>query len=610
MPLFAATPSDQGPRAKRRRWTAMPGAQADIRITIGGDAGQGVESSGAMLSQALARGGWHVFSVPDYRSRIRGGHNFFQIRAAGRPCLSHSDPVHLLLALTRETIDVHVANLAPGAGVIYDDGFRLDAPELESRGMLPLSMPLAKIAEQHGNKLMLNTAALAAAAGILDLPLDVLESLLRDTFGAKGTKVVEGNLHVARAAYRFAKERYSGRLPYSLPPKAGPGAERLVLSGNEAFCLGAVAGGCTFVAAYPMTPATPILEWMAAHERDVGVVTKHAEDEIAAICMAVGAGFVGARAMVPTSGGGLSLMTEALGMAGMCEVPVVVVNVQRGGPSTGLPTRTEQGDLLFMLHAAQGEFPRIVLAPGTHEQYFEAGWRAFNLAEKYQCPVIVLSDQFLAASRRSLEKTAVSPESVTIDRGQLLTAEDLERLEKPYRRYAMTASGVSPRALPGHPQAVFTATTDEHGEDGHITEDMDLRVNMMDKRMRKLETAAAEMRGPAVYGPKDAELTIICWGSTVGPARESLPLLLDRGVRANVLHFTDIWPFPQAPAERALHAVRRAVCVEQNHTGQFGRFLRMMTGFTADGHVRKYDGRPFSPQQIAAGVLKEVGVRA
>ncbi|OUM98393.1 MAG: pyruvate ferredoxin oxidoreductase [Firmicutes bacterium ZCTH02-B6] len=582
-----------------------------LSITIGGDAGQGVESSGALLTQALARGGWHVFAVPDYRSRIRGGHNFFQIRITRRPSLSHSDPVHLLLAYTRETLDVHKPNLAQGAAIIYDDGLRVDGGPLATEGFMPIPAPLTKIAEEHGAKVMINTGAVAAACGVLGFPLEPLVSLLHDTYGHKGKKVVEANEAVARAAYGWAMEHYEGRLAHELRPGRGhmAGRELMVLTGNEAFCLGAVVGGCTFVSAYPMTPATPILEWFAARERELGVVTKHAEDEIAAVCMAIGAGFVGARAMVPTSGGGFSLMTEALGMAGMCEVPVVIVNVQRGGPSTGLPTRTEQGDLLFVLHASQGELPRIVLAPGTHEQCFEAGWRAFNLAEKYQCPVIVLSDQFLAAARKSLPLDALTLDGVRIDRGALLTPSELDRLDDSYRRYAMTETGVSPRALPGHPRAVFTATTDEHGEDGHITEEIDLRVAMMDKRMRKLEGALADMRGPDLYGPADADVTLICWGSTVGPAREALPLLAGQGVTANVLHFTDIWPFPVDKAEAALAGVRRAIAVEQNYTAQFARFLRMMTGFEVDGSVRKYDGRPFSPQQIAARVLMEVGAR-
>ncbi|MBX6378515.1 MAG: 2-oxoacid:acceptor oxidoreductase subunit alpha, partial [Clostridia bacterium] len=383
---------------------------------------------------------------------------------------------------------------------------------------------------------------------------------------------------------------------------------RMVLHGNHALALGALAGGCRFIAAYPMTPATSLFEYMTAHAAEVGVVTKHAEDEIAAICMAIGAAHAGARAMTATSGGGFSLMTEALGMAGMGEIPVVVVLAQRGGPSTGLPTRTEQGDLLFAIHASQGEFPRVVLAPGSHRRCFRAGWRAFNLAERYQCPVIVLTDQFLASSLRSLPLDAFDLGAVRIDRGHTWTAEELERLEEPYRRYALTPSGISPRALPGHPRGVFAITTDEHDETGHITEEIVNRRRMMEKRLRKLDQALGEMEGPLRYGPEEADLTLITWGSTWGPACEAADLLQADGLRANVLHFEDLWPFPAEKARAALAGVRRSVCVEQNATGQFARFLRMCTGFQVDGQLHKYDGRPFSPQEIAAGVAKEAAL--
>ncbi|MGB9299973.1 MAG: 2-oxoacid:acceptor oxidoreductase subunit alpha, partial [Anaerolineae bacterium] len=274
--------------------------------------------------------------------------------------------------------------------------------------------------------------------------------------------------------------------------------------------------GCKFVAGYPMTPATPILQWMAAHGERYGVVVKHTEDEIAAMMMVIGAAHAGVRAMAPTSGGGFSLMVEALGFAGMAEIPVVIVEGQRPGPSTGLATRTEQGDLLFVLFASQGEFPRIVLAPGTVEESFQAGWRAFNLAEKYQCPVIILSDTFLANSVRTLETDALDFAGVQIDRGALLTDEDLDRLEGEYLRYAYTESGVSPRALPGHPKAVFQATSDEHTPDGHITEEPEPRRRQVEKRLRKLEVALEDMDGPVRYGPPQAELTLIGWGSTYG----------------------------------------------------------------------------------------------
>lgn len=576
----------------------MPSEWRDsINIVVGGDAGQGVESSGAGLCLAFARGGLHVFSMQDYRSRIRGGHNFFQIRVSEGPTYSHSHFVHLLLALTAETIKLHEDVMVSSGGVIYDERLNVDAEALRVRGLQAFGMPLGDIAEEHGSRIMINTAAVAAAAGVTEWPFEYLESVIRDNFQVKGSQVVDTNLKVARAAYDVARERYAARFSHKvLPVEAAP---RMLMNGNEAFCLGAVAGGCRFVSAYPMTPATSVIEWMSAAPRELGIVTKHAEDEIAAACMAIGAAYAGARAMTATSGGGFCLMVEALGLAGMTEVPLVVLEAQRGGPSTGLPTRTEQADLLFALHAGQGEFPRVVLAPGTVEECFEAGWRAFNLAERYQCPVIVLSDEFLASSLRTLEKDALDFSMVQIDRGALLSSVELDKLGGGYKRHAFTDTGISPRAIPGHPNAVYASASDEHNELGNITEEIVNRGRMMDKRMHKLDEAAREVRQPRWYGPQGAEVTLVCWGSTYGPAREAVNLLNANGARANLLHFVDLWPFPEQVA-RTLSGCRRVVAVEQNYTSQLARLIRMCTGYSVDGVINKYDGRPFSPEDIVA----------
>jgi 2-oxoglutarate ferredoxin oxidoreductase subunit alpha len=350
-----------------------------------------------------------------------------------------------------------------------------------------------------------------------------------------------------------------------------------------------------------MTPATSIIEWMAKHEHEYGVVTKHAEDEIAAICMAIGANFAGARAMTATSGGGFSLMAEALGLAGMNEVPLVVFEAQRGGPSTGLPTRTEQSDLLFVIHASQGEFPRLLLAPGTIEECFECGWRAFNLAERYQTPVIVLSDQLLASSVRTIDMESIDFDSVKIDRGKLLSAEELDDLAEPYKRHLFSEDGISPRAIPGHPKAVHVTASDEHDEFGHITEDMDNRTRMMQKRMQKQETARREIEPPTRYGPDEASIVLVGWGSTYGVLREVVDRL-DGGARA--VHFRDLWPFPVEAAKEALKG-GKLVTVENNYTGQFKRLLQSETCIQVDHMISRYDGRPFSPEDILAG-LKEV----
>jgi len=577
----------------------------EMTFKIGGEAGQGVESSGAGFAKALARAGWHVFGMQDYYSRIRGGHNFYQIRASERPVYSHVEPVDLLLALTQETVDHHCDEVVSGGGIICEDCLEVDGEVLDERDVNYFPAPLSDLAQEHGGaEVMRNTAALGVTAGLIGFPLEVMASVIEDNFGKKGAEAVGGNLRVAEAAYRFARDNYADRFDYELG-RIKDAPSRMVINGNEALALGALLGGCKFVAGYPMTPATSILQWMAGHGERYGVVVKHTEDEIAAILMLIGAAHVGVRAMAPTSGGGFSLMTEGLGLAGMTETPIVIVEAQRPGPATGLATRTEQGDLLFVMHASQGEFPRIILSPGTVEECFEAGWRAFNLAEKYQCPTIILSDNFLANSVRSVEMDALDFAGVEIDRGELLTDEDLDQLESEYLRFAYTESGVSPRALPGHPKAVYQATGNEHTPDGHLTEEPEARRMQVEKRLRKLDTALPEMDGPVQYGPREADLTLVGWGSTYGPLRETVDRLNAEGTTAKMLHIRDVWPFPTEKVKAALSDARRTVMVEGNATGQMAFLLESHAGVKIDHHIRKYDGRPFSPEYILTG-LKEV----
>jgi len=572
----------------------MPSSE-ELSIRIGGEAGMGLESSGVGFSQALVRGGLHVFGLPDYHSRIRGGHNFFTVRIARRPLYSHTEAVHLLLALDQETVRRHIGAVVPGGAIVYDERDGLpDLPRRTDVGYFPL--PLAKLAEESGGSaVMRNTLVFAVAAGLIGFDPAYIESVARDNFARKGTPVVEANLRVIRAGVEAARP-FQADFPFRM--EAVPGTpRRLLLNGNQAFAMGSLAGGCRFVSGYPMTPGSPVLEWMAAHAEEYGLVTLQVEDEIAALCMAIGAGYAGVRALAPTSGGGFSLMVEALGLAGMTEVPVVVYEAQRPGPSTGLATRTEQGDLLFVLHASQGEFPRILLAPGTVEQAFEAGWRAFNFAERYQCPAIVLSDHYLATSVRDVAPEDLDFDAVVIDRGELLTGEELDGLEGEYRRHAFTETGVSPRAIPGHPKAVYASSSDEHDEYGHIEEDAENRRRMQEKRMRKLEAARSEMRLPTSYGAEDAGLTLIAWGSTYGPLREAVDRLGVQGVRVRMLHFADIWPLPSGVEELL---TGETVAVENNYSGQFADLLRMATGHAVSRRILKWDGRPLSPEYILA----------
>ncbi len=574
----------------------------DMTFQIAGAAGQGVESSGAGFAEALAKGGLHLFGLQDYMSRIRGGLNFFQIRVHERPLYAHQEAVHLLLPLNEEALEGCRAQVVKGGGIIYDENLKVDRRILAGQGYNPMPVPLVEIAREHGERVMANTAALGAAAGVVEYSYERLADVIRKNFRRKGGEVVAANLRVARAAYLYAGERYAADFGWKLAEV--PGApRRMVLSGNQAFALGAVAGGCRFIAAYPMTPATSIIEWMARHEQQLGLVTKHAEDEIAAICMAIGANFAGVRAMAATSGGGFSLMVEALGLAGMCEVPLVLFEAQRGGPSTGLPTRTEQSDLLFVLYASQGEFPRLVLAPGTVEECFECGWRAFNLAEKYQTPVIVLSDQLLASSLRTVEVEALDFDRVVIDRGKLLGQEELDALTGPYKRHLLTDDGISPRAVPGHPKAVYATASDEHDELGRISEEMNNRRKMVQKRMKKLETARQEIAPPTCYGPAEAAVVLVGWGSTYGVLREAVDRL---NGQARLVHFRDLWPFPAQAAAEALRGGRLLV-VENNYTGQFRRLLQSETCLQVDHTLSRYDGRPFSVDDILTRV-QELGV--
>jgi 2-oxoglutarate ferredoxin oxidoreductase subunit alpha len=578
--------------------------QNDLTIRIGGEAGMGLESSGAGFSKALTRGGLYVFGLPDYYSRIRGGHNFYSIRVAHHPLYSHAEPVHLVLALDLETVRRHVDAIVPGGGIVYDS--KEEIPDDLRRvdvGFFPV--PLSALAEEKGGRdVMRNTLALGVAAGLLGFDSTYIESVIRDNFGRKGDAVVDANLRVAQAGVEAA-EPFKADFAFRMEavPDAPP---RMILNGNDAFALGALASGCRFVSAYPMTPGSPVLHWFAAHAEKYGVVTKHAEDEIAAVNMAIGAAHVGARAMVPTSGGGFSLMVEALGLAGITETPVVIYNAQRPGPATGLPTRTEQADMLFMLHAAQGEFPRFLLAPGTIEESFRIGWQVFNLAERYQTPALVMSDHYLAVGYRTVEADALGFDAVTVDRGELLTKEDLNTLKEPYLRYKVTESGVSPRALPGHPNAVWVSSSNEHFEDGAITEEADIRIAQVEKRARKLVGMAQEVPSPTPYGPEKAEITFLCWGSTYGPLREAVDRLnADQPGRANLFHFAGLHPFPVEATKQALTKAKRIIVVEGNSTGQFETLLRTRTGLSTDGTILRYDGRSFTPEYIIAKV-KEV----
>ena len=574
----------------------------NMTLRIGGEAGQGVESGAMGLAKTLARGGLHVFGLNDYMSRIRGGYNFMHMRVNEDPVYTHIDPIHLIIAFNTEAAESHLADIPAGGGVIYDQGLRkLDTSTWADRQVQAFPMPLDSIARDiGGSPIMLNTAAIAGALGITNYDFKQLAEVITQNFARKGQKIVDNNIKVAETAYEFGQKNYAGAFDWELSPVDAP--PRMVINGNQAISMGAIAGGCRFISAYPMTPGTSVLEYLTAKANEFGIVTKQTEDELAAILFAIGASHAGVRSMTTTSGGGFCLMVEALGLAGTTETPVVIVLAQRGGPSTGLPTRTEQPDLEFAIHASHGEFPRIILTPGTIEQCFEAGHRAHNLAEKYQLPVIIMTDLYQATSFRTVELDALDFAGVNIERGKTLMPEDVGELANGYYRYALSDDGISPRMVPGHEKGVYVAVGDEHHEDGSITEDSQPRNEQMRKRMQKLETALPEIHPPEYYGADESEITLVGWGSTRGALVESVDRLNSYGIRASMIHYSEIWPFPVEATERLLERCRTTIAVEQNYTGQLANVIREQTGHKVDRRINKYDGRQISPDEIVSSV--------
>jgi len=562
----------------------------EINVMIGGEAGQGVQSVGHLLARALARRGYHIFADQDYESRIRGGHNFFRVRASQAPVGALAEPLDILIAFNKQTIDLHRKEVKKDGVILYDGEKNKDIPP---DGLV--NVPMEKLAmESAGDRLMENTVALGAGLGLLGYEMEPLAGLLRETFkGDAGDK----NVKAAQAGYDAVRKMPADVFARKL--KAPAAVKRLVMSGNEAMALGAIAAGCKFMAAYPMTPTTPIMEYFSARASEYGLVMVPAEDEIAAINMTVGAAYAGVRAMTATSGGGFCLMVEGLGLAGMTETPVVIIEGQRAGPAIGLPTRTEQGDLEFVLHASHGEFPRAVLAPSTVEECFWSVVKAFNLADRYQIPVLIITDHHLAGSYMTVEPFDLS--KVIIDRGLLYTGgRDAE-----YRRHAYTDSGVSPRAFPGKTQALVVTDSDEHDEAGHLTEDAATRALMVQKRLRKLEGVRQEIAAPRLYGPKRADTLLIGWGGTYGALKEAVDILRKEGTRVSLLHVSEIWPFPAEEVADHMANARRTYVVENNATGQLARLIRRETGKRVDATILKCDGRPFSPAQVVDGVKKE-----
>ncbi len=562
---------------------------------IGGEAGFGIREAGLIFAKTCGHAGFNIFGYLEYPSLIRGGHNTYQV-SVDDEVFCQSKTINLLVALNKETIEIHAPQLSQGAAIIYDsDAIPKDAEKASSALFYPI--PLARLVKETGGKdIVRNTVALGASCAVIGIDFSLIESSLSEEFGAKGDEIVGMNVKAARAGYDYVEKNFKNSFGFKL--KAKPGDHRkIVLTGNDAIGVGAIKTGCNFYAGYPMTPISSLMPFFASHAKDYAIVFRHAADEIEAINLAIGASYAGARAMTASSGGGYALMVEALGMAGMTEIPVVVVEGTRTGPSTGLPTWTEQGDLRFVLHSSQGEFPRIVLAPGDVNECYYKTIEAFNLAYKYQVPAVILTDRHLCESHMSVEKFAAGDKN---DDGRMSDSE-LKNL-KDYKRFAFTKSGVSPRSVPGQQNGLYIANTYEHDEFGIYSEEAATVKKMKEKRMKKSESMLGEIPDPAIHGDKNAEITIVAWGSTKLPALQAIKILGENKIKANLLQIIYMEPFKSQAVAKMLGSAKRLLLVENNQTAQLAGLIREKTGIEISDRILKYDGRQFFAEEIVEKV--------
>ncbi len=568
----------------------------ELTVRIGGSAGDGSLATGELLSKFFRRTGLFVATDKDFPSRIRGGHTSYAIRGSEKVVYGIGDYIDVLLCFDRESVDLHLDEIISDGLIIFDNS-KVDV-EIKRKDIREIKIPLANISKtQLGMELIKNTMALGLLSWLFSLDSEKMKETIKDTYKGKGDKIISENLKAFEIGYDEGK-KFSKMENYVIE-KIDRNSDALLLLGNEAIALGALAAGVKFISAYPITPSSDVLEFLAKHLPERGGVAIQAESEISAINMAIGAGYAGLRSMAVTSGPGFDLKTEALGLASMIEVPVVVLDAQRAGPSTGMPTKTEQSDVNHAVYGGHGEKPRVVIAPGTVEESFYFTFYAFNIAEKYQLPVIILTDELISWNKQVVREFDL--DSLKIKRGKLLF--NVESSEREFRRYQVTDDYVSPRTIPGVINGVHLETGDEHDEYGHITERIEFRNRMMEKRMKKLEIVKKDLFPSVVYGSgKDA---VVGFGSTVGPILEAMEKLKNNGKDIKFIRVRTLHPFPDDVKEN-LEDVERVFVVEQNYTGQLMDLLRLHVGKKNYMGIRKYDGRSFKPKHIYERIMEEM----
>jgi len=564
-----------------------------ITIKIAGEAGQGIQTIGAALCNIFKRSGSHIFANQDYMSRVRGGNNFFQLRVAAKPIYTLRQKSDITVALDKKSVQLHRDDVA-GAGIIVFDKAKFNLSG-EEGGLF--NIPFYDLANSiGGSDIFINSVCCGAVAGLTQVNPDYLERAIRDLFADKGQEIIAKNIKAAQAGYNFAKDNFKED---NFKVKLAPAGKNLLMNGNDAIALGAIRAGCKFYCAYPMSPSTSIMNVIAHYAGKFNILVEQAEDEIAAINMVIGASFAGARSMTATSGGGLALMVEGLSLAAMTETPIVVVDAQRPAPATGFPTRTEQADLNFLIHAGHGEFAKAIYAPGTIQEAFYLTVKAFNIAEKYQIPVLIMTDQHLADSLQDIAGFDFA--KIRVQRF-VMSKEDSRKVSG-YKRYQLTGSGISPRAIPSWIEDVIYADSDEHNEEGHITEEADTRIQMVKKRFyKKMSGLLREIEKPAVYNVEKARTILLGFGSTYGVLKEASEAL---GKNFGFVHLSQVWPFPGLELSKLLKNKKNILTVENNAGAQLAGLLMRETGIKANSSILRYDGRPFNLDYLIERIKAE-----
>lgn len=568
---------------------SLDSSKNEVSIVLCGEAGQGIQTVESILVKAIKKSGYNVFSTKEYMSRVRGGENSTEIRVSSKRVISYVNRIDVLLALSEGAVP-HLDDRVSSETLIIGDEKHLKSISEGDYNLIKI--PLLEMSKQMGGVIFSNVIAAGVISCILNIPKSVFEDIIQEIFARKGETIVNKDTEAGIKGYEIGKELIdSGKININIETNQEV-QDEILINGTEAVGLGCIAGGCRFMSSYPMTPSTPLQIFMAANSEKFEMVFEQAEDEIAAINMAIAGSYAGARSMVATSGSGFALMEEAVGLSGMIETPVVIYIGQRPGPAVGLPTRTSQEDLNLALYSGPGEFPRVIFAPGNFEDAFYLSQKAFNLADHYQIPVFILSDQYFADV--FYNQPIFNLDDIEIE-------DHIVKTDSNYMRYEFTDDGISPRGIPGLGDGLVVVDSDEHDEEGHLTEDLDIRTKMVDKRLKKLEKIQMEAVPPKLIGGDDYSKLIVAWGSNYGPIKEALENLEKNDI--SFLYFGQLYPLHDS-TEKLLKRADKTIIFENNAQGQFSDLIKLKTGFEIDKKVLKYNGMPFSVEEVEENINK------